>query len=217
MLLSALCSLTILNGCSNNVTSPIADNVEISIMSAPGLTATQNVSSTLVLDSIKILLKDIKLNVSGVSDTVNFKTGPFVFSLNPNSTVNTVSSLLIPNGSYDKVQFEIHKLEDADIIDTIFSNGGGKYSVVTYGKYNGTSFVYKSSKSAKQKLNFNPPAVVNSVTKSNITLKVQPYTWFWNGSDYMDPTVSSNSNDIDNNIKSSFKAFKDDDHNGIED
>jgi len=58
---------------------------------------------------------------------------------------------------------------------------------------------------------------VNSQTRSNITLKVQPYAWFWNGADYIDPMLSSNENDIDNNIKTSFKAFKDNDHNGIED
>ncbi len=217
MLFSALCSLTIFNGCKDSVVSPAADNVEISVFSTTGLVA-ENSSATIVLDSIKVLIKDIKLNVSGNSDTSNIKTGPFVVSLNPNSSVNIISSALIPNGSYDRVKFEIHKLEDADgAIDPIFSFGGGKYSAVVYGKYNGTAFIYRSDKSAKEILSFTPPAVVNSTTKSNVTLKVQPYTWFWNGSDYMDPTLSSNANNIDNNIKASFKAFKDNDHNGIGD
>ncbi|CAN5505362.1 hypothetical protein BH10BAC5_BH10BAC5_15860 [soil metagenome] len=202
-------------GCNNsNVTAPAADNLEMSVYSYPGVT---DAPSSIILDSIKVLLKDIKLNVSGQSDTNNFKTGPFMIRLNPNSSINIISSALIPNGSYDKVQFEIHKLSDGDAVDTAFSYNGGKYSIVVYGKYNGADFIYRSSKSAKQKLNFNPPAVVNSVTKSNITLTVQPYTWFWNGSDYMDPRVTSNDDSIDNNIKSSFKAIKDDDHNGIQD
>ena len=213
----ALFSLAMLNGCKDSVVATNADNVEISIISTPELTA-QNGVNAIILDSIKVLIKDIKLNVSGNSDTVNFKTGPFVYSLNPNSTLNTVGSLYIPIGSYDKVQFEIHKLEDADgVPDPIFNFGGGKYSVVVYGRYNGTAFIYRSSKSAKQKLNFNPPALVTTLTKSNITLKVQPYKWFWNGTDYLDPAIPSNENDIDNNIKASFKAFKDDNHDGIGD
>lgn len=220
-LLILLCAVTttgaFLTGCKEDaVTSSTADNTEVSMMSSSGIT--DNTANTLTLDSVKILLKDIKLNVAAASnDSVNFKTGPFVLKLNMNSSVNLISTAYIPEGTYDKVMFEVHKLQDGEIVDTAFSFGGGRYSVVVYGKFNLVPFIYRSAKSAKQKITFSPGVGISSTTKSNITLKVQPYTWFWNGSDYMDPSIISNENDIDNNIKASFKAFKDNDKNGIPD
>lgn len=212
--------LTIVSGCkSDDVVTPASDNTEISMMSSGGVTDASPINS-LVLDSVKVLLKDIKLNVSAASDdSVNFKTGPFVLKLNMNSSVNLISTAMIPEGTYDKVMFEIHKIEDSETIgiDTAFSAGGGRYSVVVYGKFNLLPFIYRSTKSAKQKLNFGSTVGISSTAKSNITLKVQPYTWFWTGSDYLDPLNVSNQNDIDNKIKASFKAFKDNDKNGVPD
>lgn len=218
--LTILIALLLISGCKSDevVTSSSTDNFDVSMMSSTGVT--DSPINALVLDSVKILLKDIKLNVSASSDdSVNFKTGPFVLKLNMNSSVNVITTAMIPAGTYNKIMFEIHKLEDSETIgiDTAFSFGGGRYSVVVYGKFNLVPFIYRSTKSAKQKINFNPAITVSNTTKSNVTLKVQPYTWFWNGTDYMNPVDIANTNNIDNNIKASFKAIKDDDHNGIED
>jgi len=217
ILLTALLAVMFLTGCSKDETvSPVADNMEVSMMSSGGVT--DNGLNTLTLDSVKVLLKDIKLNVSAASDdSVNFKTGPFVLRLNMNSSVNVISTAYIPEGTYDKVMFEVHKLQDGELVDTAFSFGGGRYSVVVYGKFNLVPFIYRSSKSAKQKISYSPAVGISNTTKSNITLKVQPYTWFWNGTDYIDPSVLSNENDIDNNIKASFKAFRDNNKDGIPD
>ena len=50
---------------------------------------------------------------------------------------------------------------------------------------------------------------------------VRPYIWFLKNGAYLDPRDPANSNDIDNNIKdnikNNFKAFKDDDRNGLPD
>jgi hypothetical protein len=50
---------------------------------------------------------------------------------------------------------------------------------------------------------------------------VRPYIWFIKDGAYLDPNNPANSNDIDNNIKNNinhnFKAFKDDDRNGVPD
>jgi len=50
---------------------------------------------------------------------------------------------------------------------------------------------------------------------------VKPYIWFIENGIYIDPRDPVNSNDIDNNIKDNinqnFKAFKDNDKNGLPD
>jgi len=46
---------------------------------------------------------------------------------------------------------------------------------------------------------------------------VDPSTWFSSTAGRLDPTVAANRSQIESNIQSSFKAFKDDDHDGVED
>ena len=212
-----------LNGCSDStVTATQGDNVTFGYSSTPD---TVDHIGILVLDTVKILLKDIKLNVASTSDSTNFKTGPFVLNLNLNSpaVVNGIGSAHIPPGTYDKVQFEVHKLNSNETVpDPEFNDGSNTYSVIAKGSYNGIRFVFKSDKSAKQKLNF-PNALVVTTTSTNITLRISPYIWFidQNTSLYLDPNDPNNHNAIDDNIKdnikANFKAFKDDDKNGIPD
>jgi hypothetical protein len=178
-------------------------------------------ANVLVLDTVKVLLKDIKLNVSSSNDSTNFKVGPYVLYLRLNTTVNSIGSALIPSGTYDKVKFEVHKLEPNETPpDSDFVDANGRYSVVCKGRFNGNIFIYKSQPSAKQILQF-PNNLVITPSKTNVTLLVRPQIWFIKNNDYMDPNNSANWNDIDNNIKNNvrqnFKIFKDNDKNGIPD
>lgn len=222
LFITVIMTATLIYSCSDSTVTPAAgDNFTISSMgSTDSIGDSQNI---LILDTVKILIKDIKLNVSNNNqDSTNFKVGPFVLFLNLSSAVNQISTAIIPEGSYDKVKFEIHKLNDnEELPDPEFADANGRYSVIVKGRYLGNRFVYKSSKSAHQKLNFPFTVSVNSASRSNITLLVKPYIWFLNNDVYLDPTNPANSNDIDNNIKDNFKkslkAFKDDDKNGIPD
>lgn len=202
--------------CSDSGVTP-NDNLEFSITSNKDLT--DNPADSLILDTVKVLIKDIKLNVSQKTDSTNFKTGSFVLFLNLNSTINTISTGMIPAGTYDKVKFEIHKLEDNEPVpDPEFKDSLGRYSIVVKGKYNSLPFVYKSDPSVHQKLSFPGNLVISSSGKSNITLKISPYIWFYKNNLLLNPNDPGNKNDIDNNIKNNvnnnFKAFKDDNKDG---
>ena len=60
------------------------------------------------------------------------------------------------------------------------------------------------------------PLIVEENGTANLTITVDPFSWFTDGSKLLDPADSSNSNEIDNNIKDSFKkAFQDNNHDGI--
>jgi len=220
LILIALISAAGLYGCSDSSTSPQIDNLSFSVMSsADSAGDSQNI---LVLDTVKILIKDIKLNVANNNqDSTNFKVGPFVLFLNLTSSINNISSALIPAGDYDKVKFEIHKLNDNETIpDPDFADDNGRYSVIVKGSYLENRFVYKSTKSAHQILQFPKNLPVTSIL-TNITLVVKPYIWFIKDGAYLDPREPANSNDIDNNIKdnikNNLKAFQDRDRNGIPD
>lgn len=220
LILAVLISTAGLYGCSNTTTAPQADNLSFSVKSSTDSVGDQ---SYLMLDTVKILIKDIKLNVANVNeDSTNFKVGPFVLFLNLTSSINTIGLAMIPAGTYDKIKFEIHKLNDNEAIpDPDFADANGRYSVVVKGSYFGNYFVYKSSKSAHQKLSFPNSLPISSATISNVTMIVSPYIWFIKNGLYLDPRDPANSNDIDNNIKDNinhnFKAFKDNDRNGLPD
>lgn len=213
----AMLSMYTITGCNNDsVSTTQADNIDVSSMGSPDSTDT----GLLIITQVKLLIKDIKLNVVASSeDSANFKVGPYIFNLDLTTNVNFVGSAYIPEGTYDKVRFMVHKLEDTEPIpDPDFADSLGRYSVVIRGTFAGVPFVYKSTKSAHQKLTFPGSLMVSNTGKSNITIRVKPYIWFIKNNTYLDPSNPANWNDIDNNIKdninNNFKAYKDNNKDG---
>lgn len=210
-----------MNSCKDAVT-PLTHTVDFSAVATDDSVGDVGI---LTLEWVKILVKDIKFNITGTSTETNFKTGSFYIFFNTFSNQNSVflvTSAAVTPATYDKVKFEIHKLENNEPVpDPDFADSLGRYSVVVRGRYAGTPFVYKSTKSAHQILTFPGPMLMDAAGKSNITMVVKPYIWFIKNGAYLDPNDPNNRNDIDNNIKDNinhnFKAFKDDDKNGIPD
>lgn len=179
-------------------------------------------TDTVVITSAKILLKHIKFENEAEEDSSELKLGPFIVELNLIGGVTEIATGDLPNGTYDRVKFKIHKPEgNEDPGDPDFyegPSGDQRFSVVVNGTFNGSPFTYKSKKDAEQKMTLNPPLVVSdTLSTTNVTLVVNPGLWFIKDGVYLDPTVEANWDDIDENIKNSFKkAFKDNDHDGEE-
>lgn len=176
---------------------------------------------TVIIESAKLMLKSIKFKTD-FEDSLDYKTGPFIVNLDLNGGITQIAATDIPNGIYDKIKFKIHKPEDDEAIsDSDFVAGADsdkRFSVVIRGTYNGTPFLYRSKKDIEQELEINPPLVVTDSTNDvNATLLVAPAGWFMEEGNYLDPNNESNREDIDDNIKRSFKkAMKDNDHDGDE-
>lgn len=208
--------LASINGCKEDAIAPQGDNVDLSIKSTRDSTD----ASVLQLDTVKLLISDIKLNVSNNNqDSTNFKVGPYVLYLNWAPILQVVTSTYIPPGTYDKVRFMVHKLNDNEPVpDPDFADVNGRYSVVVKGSFNDSAFVFKSDKSAHQKLTFPGSLVVSSTGYSNITLQIDPYIWFYVNGLFIDPRDPVNKVIIENNIKdninANFKIFVDNDRNG---
>ncbi len=221
-------------GCNSNLNNPDGGTISLSFATNGSLNKA-NLNS-IELDTIKILIRDVKLeNESDSSDdqsdsgmhsgpgseyrSEDVKVGPFVVYLNLNGLTTDFAVNNIPAGTYNEIKFKIHQIKGSEVpTDPEFKDGDDeyhRYSVIVKGKYNSVPFIYKSRKSAHQKVRLDSLLIVQENSVTNLSISVDPASWFMDGQTELDPTDSSNTQIIDNNIARSFKsAFKDDDHDG---
>ena len=128
---------------------------------------------------------------------------------------------LLPVGTYRELEFKIDGLESGEHASAAaflaahpdFRN----VAVRVEGTFNGQPFVFTSSEDVKFELEFNPPVDV-AAGSSNVTLAIDVLGWFKNASgDFVNPADASSASLINNNIKVSFHAFEDDNHDGEDD
>ena len=205
-------ALTFYTGCDSTETT----DGTVSISFSPSSTTPKISAGTIQLDTVKILLRDIKIKNQSGNDETNIKVGPFVVYLNINDMTTDFAVGNVPPRSYDRIRFRIHTLEDSETPpDPEFKEGNLRYSVIVKGLYNSVPFVYKSKKSAHQDLKLETPIVVTDNSTANLTITVDPPDWFYKDNVLMDPNDPANESDINNNIERSFKkSFRDDDHDG---
>ncbi len=219
-LLFLIISASLFTNCHDSPTdSPPGNNITVSLAIDNGLNKIG--IDVIVLDTVKILLKDIKFR-QAAGDSSNVKVGPMVVKLNLTGTPTEFAAGNAVAGNYSKIKFRLHKPEDVDVIsDPEFKSGisgDQRFSVIVKGKFNGTPFIYNSTKTATQEVNLKSAINLTADVKTNVTLSVDVNSWFHRGLLILDPTNTANKNDIDNNIKDSFKkAFRDVNKDGIAD
>ncbi|UCH66002.1 MAG: hypothetical protein JSW63_02385 [Ignavibacterium sp.] len=212
VVIASFFALTFYTGCD---TAETTDGTVTVSFSPPSITPKIS-DDTIQLDTVKILLRDIKIKNQSGNDEMNIKVGPFVVYLNINEITTNFAIGNVSPGSYDRIRFRVHTLEDSETPpDPEFKDGSLRYSVIVKGLYNSTPFVYKSKKSAHQDLKLENIILVTDNSTANLTITVDPLSWFYENNILMDPTNQSNESDIDNNIEHSFKkCFRDDNHDG---
>jgi len=190
---------------------------------SPGSSLQKLNEGALELTEVKILLSDIKLemedgedhNGEGEDEHYTLRVDPFVINLNLDGAATNFTVANAPAGSYEEVEFKIHKVGASETPpDSEFKEGDDeslRYSVIAKGNYNNVPFVYKSKKSTHQELNFETPIEILENSFTNLTILVDPHSWFYKDGVLLDPSNPANENDIDNNIKESFKDTDDGD------
>lgn len=185
-------------------------------------------SSHVTITEAKMLIREVEfesdLEDDGIADdSLEFETGPFVVELNLNGALNTIAVKNVPAGSYDEIEFEVHKPEDnetpPDPDFKIGTSGDERFSVIIRGTYNGQEFLYRSNENMEQEIELASPLLIDEQTESiNVTMSVDLSQWFVSetGSD-LDPTDENVRDQIDESIKRSFEAFQDDDEDGEDD
>jgi hypothetical protein len=192
--------------------------------------------TTLVLNKVQIVLREIELkrtegsttcvedhpSAASLSSTQSsdgqsedhcekFVTGPVVLDLPLGGGTNRVVTIDADTGTYRKLEFEVHKPAD------------GSPSIRVEGTWNGTPFVYTTDLNAEQEVRLVPPLSITAAGPTDLTLKIDLGTWFLNGAGtaFVDPSTANagqpSEHLVKDNIRRSFDAFEDDDHDGRRD
>jgi hypothetical protein len=158
-------------------------------------------------------------------DCAELELAPTVIDLPVDSSVSSKLQVSIPSGTYSSLEAKIGPVKDKrGQGSTAFLAAHPDFagvSVRVEGTFNGKAFTYTGAPKAEFETSFNPPIVVDS-GGVNVTMNVDLRSWFKNRSGaYIDPSTANangaNASLVADNIKRSFKAFRDDDRNGRDD
>lgn len=234
LLFAPLSLLILFSGCDSTGADGEQTSLSLSFVAKNALSPAKNISSAVesnhvTITEAKMLVRRIEfksdLEDDGVADdSLDFQTDPLVVELNLNGSINEVAVSDIQTGSYDEIEFDVHKPEDnetpPDPDFKIGDSGDERFSVIIRGTFNGQNFVYRSNENMEQELELNTPLVISEDTENlNVTLTVDLSQWFVdeNGNE-LDPTNPDNENAIDESIERSFEnIFEDNDRDGEDD
>lgn len=156
----------------------------------------------------------------------HFRTGPILVDLPLGPGVDRVLSVAVEPGIYDEIRFKIHKPGRDGPADAAFLALHPEFAGVSIrvtGSFNGVPFTFLSDLDEKQEQALVPPLVVTGgATQVDVTLRVDLHTWFGDGGGgLVDPATANrggpNERLVRDNIRDSFRAFRDDDHDGEDD
>jgi hypothetical protein len=189
-------------------------------------------TNTLVINKVELVLREIELRRTGAAecadgvsdDCEELEIGPVLVDV-PLGTPGAARSfsVQIAPGSYDKVEFEIHKPSSSDDAGFIQANPAfNGTSVLVTGTYNGAAFEYASDLNGKMEFDLNPALVANETAASDLTLFLDLDKWFRDSTGgLVDPATANqggaNEVLVEQNIQSALDAFEDDDHDGRDD
>lgn len=114
-------------------------------------------------------------------DCEEVEVGPLLVTLPlGGATAQKIEVSLAP-GTYDRVEFEIHKPDGGDSTDRAFLAVNPAFrgvSIRARGTFNGTAFEYLSDLSAEQELRLSPPLVLAQGGTAQLSLTIDARGWF---------------------------------------
>ncbi|MGH7702127.1 MAG: hypothetical protein ACREMO_03485, partial [Gemmatimonadales bacterium] len=152
------------------------------------------------------------------------KAGPLVVDLPLGAGPARQFTVALDTGTYVSVHLQLHKLTGEGDADLLLAHPElGNASVRVVGTFNSTAFVFTSDLTVSEEVDLVPPLVVTDATPVQVTVMIDLSTWFVNaaGDGLVDPatalTGQPNENLVEHNIRSSLKAFEDENHDGEDD
>jgi hypothetical protein len=195
-------------------------------------------SDTLRIDSVRVVLAQVSLRraadttcgTAGNDDASDgscssLDSGPSIVKLPLTAGALSLFDIPIPKGTYTGFSVRVHKPNRSDsgpnVTTFLAANPTWEnISIRVDGAFNGVAVHWSHDPTVQLTHTFAPPLVIDATTGSNFTLKIDIASWFkaQNGS-LIDPNAKTTAfyPQIANNVKNSFKVFKDDSKKGHDD
>jgi len=159
----------------------------------------------------------------GDEDCPSLKLGPFL--LNPPLTEGAAAEFTVnlPAGTYDELELQIHKptSTSADQAFVLANPDFAGVSIRVNGTWNGAPFTFTTDLTQKVEVEFENPLVVAVGGETALTLLLDVRGWFLDqgGGTLLNPlTLTQQARSrVEQNIRQSFHAFEDEDHDGDDD
>jgi len=202
------------------------------VLFAEGLELTDGVS-TLVIESAELVIRELefeRVETAGCDSELDddsceeLEVGPFLLQLPLDGSVSTEITAQVEPGTYDEIEFEIHKADDDDPADQDFLDRNPNFtgiSIRVTGTFDGESFLYTSSIDEEREIELVEPLVVTPESgPTGVTLTLDVSTWFMNSIGMLiDPRTANdgepNESVVTANIENSIEGYRDDDHDGV--
>lgn len=216
-------SIGVTGGASASAAVPFAAGLELS-----------DGQNTLALESAELVLREIEFeridepadcDESGSDDLCEkIEVGPVLVALPLDGSVTTQLTAQIDTGTFDEIEFDVHKVDDDDPSNLEFLDQHPNFrdiSVRVTGTFNGESFLFTSDLNEEQEIELASPLVVTEDSgPTNVTLTIDLSAWFRTvGDALIDPRSAvkgqPNENLVRDNIRTSIEGFRDDDGDGI--
>ncbi|MBK6290852.1 MAG: hypothetical protein IPH85_02655 [Ignavibacteria bacterium] len=175
------------------------------------------VTKVRVLVSRMILHPDNSADTNDSTNDKKIKLEPFLYVADSTGT-RLVASSSVPNGTYDKIKWEIHRFSSSEVPsytnDTIFRDfvTGDRYTSIIEGWLvrNGVRerFVYRSDATSNITIKFEPSITASDASPLILSLMFDARSTFYKDGEILDPADSKNESKIDNNIKEAFRSNK---------
>jgi hypothetical protein len=189
-------------------------------------------TNTLVVTRAQLVLREIELEIAGADDVPcaaqdddaceELALGPLLVDLPLSAGPEQTLVVDIAAGTYDEVEFKIHKPSDDD--DPTFVAAHPEFndrSIRVEGTFNGNPFVFTTDLNLEQEIELSQPLVVAENGSADLTLFVDVAIWFDNAGTLLDPATANigqpNEGLVKANIQDSIQGFEDDDEDGSED
>jgi hypothetical protein len=201
-------------------------------------------NDTIIVTSAQLVLRKIELervsSTTGCSgtesdlsssnevadDCESVRTGPILVDLPLGGGAARAFTATLDTGTYKKFEVKVHSPDSGDAADAAFLQTNPDFNHVSIrvsGTYNHTPFTFTTALDAEQETELVPLVVVTDATPLSLTLMVDLSGWFLNEARTALVSPASampgqpNQSIVENNIKSSFHAFEDENEDGQDD
>lgn len=163
------------------------------------------------INEVKLFIEEMELE-SVENDSLDFEIENFIVNLPLDGSPLTLTEQQIPAGVYDEFELEIEKpdYEDVEVNDPDFRDETGSYSLVVKGLFEGSEFTFRSTEDFEIDVDLEPALVIGESESSVLTISVDVNSWFrGSNGEVLDPKDPVNTEQINENIETSFEGFED--------